>query len=75
VHRFHCNCRVARAQALSSEAVGLIAVGLGPDQFTVRRPAPEIGSGSTEEFAGKTAGQLDYLTGIGALKGGPREVE
>ena len=75
LHRFQCNRRVAGAQALSTKAVCLVAIGFRPDQFAIRRPAPEVGAAGAEKLAREAAKQLDQLAGIRALKGGAGEVE
>jgi len=75
LHRLKGNRGVSRAQALAAKAVRLVAVGLGADEFTVGRAAPEVRATSPKELPRETAEQLDELAGIGALEGGMREIE
>jgi hypothetical protein len=68
VNRFHGDRGITRPKASTTKRFGLVAVGLGSNQFTVGGATPEIGAAGMEEGARQGTKRLNELAGLAALE-------
>ena len=75
LNRIHGDRCITGPPADATKGFGLIGVGLGSDELTVRGATPKVGSARLEEGSSKGAKGPDQLAGIGALKSGPGKLQ
>jgi len=68
VNRFPCDGGISRPKASTAKRFGLVDVGFGSNQFTVRGVTPEIGAAGMEEGARQDTKRLNELAGLAALE-------